>query len=821
MGHRKGQPRPSNEVFKSGALACAIGRLVLGAAFALPPLVSSVAHAQVDAQARGEQAHGYDIAGGSLEEALTRFGRESNVMLSFGTEVTAGLRSAGLHGSYTLRSGLDALLTGSGLHAVAQPNGSYVIQALPAPRSDDSTTLRPVTVTGQMESVADRVNPRTTLASKMALTQREIPQSVTVIPQQQIEEQSLRTLSDAVRFTPGLSIAQSDSERTNFYSRGFPIDTWLFDGIPSNQNLASIAPNLAMFDRVEILRGPDGLLNGFGSTGGAINLVRKRAPKSFHAAVELYGGTYDTLGGQLDAGGALNDEGSVRGRAVVAGESRDLAQDSTWRRDKSVYGTLEADPSPDTTLRIGGSYAKTEQKALWTGLPAYAGYRFLDVSRSTYIGADWNHNAYDIATGFAEAEHRLDNGWTTKLAFNYLKNRSSIRNGNVGGPVDPVTDEATIGSTKWKQNDEQQSVDAYASGPFELFGRTHQVTIGGSYQREELRVRNFYCSDINPFCQSTDVIAAAIAEPAFDGPVSDETTVIKQYGIYGSARFSLSDPLTLAVGGRATRWNSDFSPNPAANYWGDADRKIRIGTKFTPYAGLIYDLGDSYSLYTSYTSIFKPQSAYNRAGNLLEPLEGNQYEAGIKADYFAGRLNASLAGFRLTQKNRALDDPDFPNQGYSVAQGKARSKGIELTLTGELQQAWTVFGGYTYTDTEYLDSSTNQDGIGFSNIAPRHLLKLWTSYRLSGALERFSIGGGTYLSSGTSARDAGGKLEQSGYATVDLRLGYQINPQLSAAINASNMFDRKYYEYIGFTGGSVFYGNPRCVLLTLRYSLPE
>ncbi len=164
-----------------------------------------------------------------------------------------------------------------------------------------------------------------------------------------------------------------------------------------------------------------------------------------------------------------------------------------------------------------------------------------------------------------------------------------------------------------------------------------------------------------------------------------------------------------------------------------------------------------------------------------------------------------------------MSDPRFPNEGDYVAAGKARSKGIELKATGNITPDWTVLAGYAYSDAYYMDSSTNPDGLSFSRTKPKHLFKLWTNYRLPGKLDKFSIGGGAFISSGISASDGIGTVRQGGYATVDMRLGYQISKQLSASLNVTNLFDRKYYDSVVTTG--FMWGTGRQVLLNLRYAM--
>lgn len=775
-----------------------------------------VAHAQASvgqSTARAAATRTYDIPAGPLDGVLAQFVSESGTPLASSAEMVRGRHSDGLHGAYAVNAGLQTLLAGTGLEAVPQADGSYSLQtaavALPATNVKDS-----------LDGAGSKSpNPSTTVGSKTPLTQREIPQSVTVIPQEQIQQQSLQTLDDAMRYAPGVTVFHGDSDRSNYYARGFAIDTWLLDGVPTTQNLTSVAPDLAIYDRVEVLSGPDGLLNGFGSPGGSVNLVRKRAPSVFTASADVFGGTGSHAGADVDIGGPLNDAGTLRGRVVASDSYQHLVQDTTWRRDKTFYGTLEADVTSSTTVRLGASYNRIDSKQAWVADPIYAStYAPVPISRSTYLGAPWNHDTSTITTAFLDIEQKLANNWKAKLAFNHIESRYSVLNESILGAASD-DNQVTYDADNFKFKDTQDSLDLFVDGPFKFLGREHHLTFGASYERENLKQTNYYCSDATRFCEFTGNVYTAdlSAEPAFDGVVYGRSTVTNQYGLYGNARISLADPLTLVVGARATWWNESYYPVAGENPFGDTATHYSVKGKVTPYAGLIFDLNDTYSVYASYTGIFVPQADTDVAGNLIKPIEGSQYEVGIKGEYLGGRLNTSAALFMLTEQNRAMSDPRYPDQGYYIATGRARSKGLELKVTGNLTADWTVFGGYTYNDTYYMDASTNPDGVGFSQISPKHQFKLWTNYRLPGHLNKVSIGGGTLVTSGESATDGTGTVRQGGYATVDLRLGYQISKPLSAAVNVTNLFDRKYYDSINV--GNLCWGAGREVLLTLRYAM--
>ncbi|MFT3815826.1 MAG: TonB-dependent siderophore receptor [Acidovorax sp.] len=781
------------------------------------------AHAQSSSAGVSGAPVSFHLAVQPLSQALSNWALQTGVQLIVQPALVAGKTAPAVSGTLTPNQALDRLLAGSGL-AAAREGNAVVIKAAVAPAG--SATLPVVTVTGAVDPEAVRLNPPTSIGSKTPLTQREIPQSVTVISQEQIEQQNMRTLSDALLYTPGVTVAQSDSERPDYYSRGFVINTWMLDGLPTTQYLTSAPLNLAMFDRVEVLKGPDGLMSGFGTAGGTVNLVRKRAPSTFIASAELLGGTHLDVGGTLDVGGPINEAKTLRGRVVANVENQDLIWDTSWRHDRLLYGTLEADLTPSTLLRVGASYGEADQRANWTGSMAYAtpinGTYQLFGSPSTNLSAPGGHNRYSSATVFAELEQKLAAGWSAKLGFNHLENQSSVLNYTGMGLVDNATNLQSVSADKWHQKDNQDSVDAFVTGPLQLFGRTHALTFGASYTRENWRRQNNYCgpdesSSGDRWCDGTMTLFELqnAPMPSFNGPASQASLVTNQYGLYANGRFSLADPLTLILGARATWWDTSNYSEPDHTLTGSS----RISGKVTPYTGLIYDINKNYSAYVSFASIFNPQDAQDYQGKVLPPLEGAQYEAGIKGEHLNGKLNTSLAVFQLTEQNRAISDPRYPNQGYSIATGRARSQGIELTATGHLTEDWTLFGGYTYTDAKYLDDSANANGVGFSSIAPRHLLKLWTNYRLPGELNKFTIGGGVKFSSRIWATDgAGNYLRQGSVATFDLRAAYQINDRLSASISVTNLFNRTYLSSMETPYGG-FYGAPRQVLFKLRYAL--
>ncbi len=777
------------------------------------------AHAQA-APAAAEARHDFDIPAGSLDQALIRFGQQSGAALSVDAQVTAGLNSPGLRCSYTRAEALTRLLAGTGTEAVRDASGEYTLRKLPASQSTGGVaTLPAIAVTGnEIDPVAQRVNPPTSIGSKVPLTQREIPQSVSVLTQEQLQDQKINTLDDAMRRAPGVFTQKDDSARAEYFSRGFPIDNFQIDGTPVASSLAANTQNLTGYDRVEVLRGPAGLLNSIGGPGGAINMVRKKPTRDPMLTAGASFGSYGDYRQDVDASSALNEDGTLRGRIAGALVNQDTPRKGAHRNDGSVYGVLEYDLTPSTLLRAGVNYDRQSFRDQYDGYPTYSDGSFLKDAKRLYLGADWNRQTYTTTNYFADLEQKLGNEWVGKFSVSHLEYDFNGKMSSPSDAVDPSTNTVLMRQIYGQGNDKQDSADAYVSGPYWLLGRRHQLTVGANYLHERLFQSNQYISLTDLFgYTSTSIYDVNIPEPVFDGPLYQRTTTTATTGIFANTRVSLADPLTLVLGGRMTWWSSEFKPDPDANFLNAPGTDDSITAHFTPYAGLIYDIDPHHSVYGSYTQIFQPQSQRDAEGQLLKPLSGDQYELGIKGEYLNGKVNAGLAVFQITQKNRALLDRSDPLGNTYIPQGKARARGIEATVSGEIQPGWDVMAGYTYTATKYLDDSSNT-GSNFSGIAPKHMFKLWTNYHLPDQLNKWSVGGGVYVTSNFYNDYFGPRIAQGGYATVDGKIAYQLTPHTQVALNVFNIFNRGYYERVGDETGGNWLGAPRTFMLTLRAS---
>ncbi|MBG4387061.1 Fe(3+)-pyochelin receptor FptA [Pseudomonas aeruginosa] len=677
-------------------------------------------------------------------------------------------------------------------------------------RKDGETELPDMVISG--ESTSATQPPGVTTLGKVPLKPRELPQSASVIDHERLEQQNLFSLDEAMQQATGVTVQPFQLLTTAYYVRGFKVDSFELDGVPALLgNTASSPQDMAIYERVEILRGSNGLLHGTGNPAATVNLVRKRPQREFAASTTLRAGRWDRYRAEVDVGGPLSASGNVRGRAVAAYEDRDYFYDVADQGTRLLYGVTEFDLSPDTLLTVGAQYQHIDSITNMAGVPMAKDGSNLGLSRDTYLDVDWDRFKWDTYRAFGSLEQQLGGGWKGKVSAEYQEADSRLRYAGSFGAIDPQTgDGGQLTGAAYKFKSIQRSLDANLNGPVRLFGLTHELLGGVTYAQGETRqdtarFLNLPNTPVNVYRWDPH----GVPRPQIGQYTSPGTTTTTQKGLYALGRIKLAEPLTLVVGGRESWWDQD---TPATRF--------KPGRQFTPYGGLIWDFARDWSWYVSYAEVYQPQADRQTWNSEpLSPVEGKTYETGIKGELADGRLNLSLAAFRIDLENNPQEDPDHPgppNNPFYISGGKVRSQGFELEGTGYLTPYWSLSAGYTYTSTEYLKDSQNDSGTRYSTFTPRHLLRLWSNYDLPWQDRRWSVGGGLQAQSDYSVDYRGVSMRQGGYALVNMRLGYKIDEHWTAAVNVNNLFDRTYYQSLSNPNWNNRYGEPRSFNVSLR-----
>ena len=814
-------------------LTVALHLLLLGGSVGL---VSGAPAALAQTAPAAEQAsRSYDIPSGPLSSVLTRFSREAGVFLVGAGRAAEGRTSPGLKGTYTTQAGLVTLLGDTGLEAVRQSDGSFGLRAAtprPAPASAPETTptggatLPSVTVTsersreGTSEGTGSYQARFSGTATKLDLSPRETPQTITTITRQQMDDAGLISLDDALKSVSGVFSQEQGSAGATYFSRGFNLQAQI-DGMaaPAGLNSGNRSPKFdnAFLDRVEVLQGAAGLLAGAGSPGGTVNLVRKRPTETFQAQAEVQLGSWNARRFVADVSGPLVESGRIRGRVVALDDRSDSFTNYIFRDRSAVYGVVEADLSPSTLLSASVQHQKDTSLNHFGG-PFASNGSDANLPRSSFWGDSNYRLARDYTIYTLGLMQRLAGEWALKISYSRQRSLNDIANFNsLTGSLNVNTGNGLSIASRSRSNAavlRADTLDVYASGPFSLLGRKHELVLGmngATYEDESIGTG--YASRAIP-------INVYNFDPASLGPVADVAAIRTEskttnLGLYTVARWNLTDSLKLITGARVSNYEVENAITGRV--------APKSSGEVTPYAGLVYDLNAQYSAYLSYSDIFNPQSQRSVDGNVLDPVVGANYEAGIKGELLDRRLNVSAAVFRLDQSNLADRDDSIPiNPGNAcggtcyTAAGKVVSQGLDFGLNGQVGRNLNLAAGYTYMNAEYKAGA--QQGQRYATELPQHNLRFAASYRLADT--GWSVGGNVAATS--EIRRSGGTgasawtIRQGAVVLFGLSAKYQISPKTQVLVAVSNLTDRSYRSLYSLNYSP--YGEPRRVSVNLKHT---
>ncbi|MDR5867392.1 TonB-dependent siderophore receptor [Halomonas koreensis] len=696
-----------------------------------------------------------------------------------------------------------------------------------AEETESAKALETVTVEAEALSIVtegsdDYRVSRTSTATKLDLTPRETPQSVSTVTRAQIEDFKLHTLNDVLETTPGVTVERVETDRTYYSSRGFEISNLQVDGLrlPMPYNNVHGDIDTAVYDRVEVVRGATGLMSGSGNPAATVNFVRKRPTATPQVSVTGTLGSHDHRRLVLDVSGPLDDQGRVRGRLVASGLDTDSYLDRLHRERGVLYGVLEADLTDSTQLALGHTWQRNDTDgSMWGALPLYdSAGNPTDYDRSTSSAPDWSHWDTKTQRSFVELTQRLSEDWSLKGTVTHLDMLSDGEMLYIGNVPDASTgsipatyvnaDGDTVSSMTVSQYDrhlEQWVADIHAKGDVDLFERKHQLVLGTDWSQSRNQQVSLYggAPDGIPDLDEWDG-GYPQSETWYSDPDWTGDATIKQRSFYGTGKLDLAERWTAVVGARMSWLDT------VGDQYGSS-QDTTLDNELTPYAGLIYDLSDQASLYASYTEIFNPQTELDRSGQYLDPIEGASYELGLKADVFDGGADAALAVFRTEQNNVAQQDGKLNGRDVYKAADGITSEGVELTLAGELTPGWQASVGYTYLEIE------DADGEATNTYIPRHQVRATTSYRPA-SLEALKVGARLRWQDDIERErdNADGKTRQDAYALVDLMASYDFSDRLTGSLNVNNVTDEKYLTSLKWDQG--FYGAPRHVMASLTWS---
>ncbi|AYD03910.1 TonB-dependent siderophore receptor [Neorhizobium sp. NCHU2750] len=681
-------------------------------------------------------------------------------------------------------------------------------QAQQATGNSSAAQLQPIILEG---GSAGPVGPDKTIVAKDTATGTktdspivDISASVSVVTEKELEERKVDNLQQAVAYTSSVFTDEfgNDDRYDYIRIRGFDQTTLgtYRDGLAARIPAFFTASRLEPYglQRVEVLKGSTSTLFGLNGPGGLVNAITKRPQdEKFGEVYTSYGDGTKEVG--VDFGGPIDPDGVWTYRFTGLGKNGDLGWD--YSNDDRIYiaPALTIKPDEGTSLTILTDFYKRDGTGA-RGFPTGA-----DVDINTFIGEpDFNRfNTKQTDIGY-QFEHELNDNLTFRQNARY--SHVSLDYAEVYGasldPDDPRTAFTVDGRSNRYAIDNQLQYDT------DWHGGASKTLFGIDYANDNTRERIFW----DPAAGGIDIHDPVYCGASCINLVPYQNWRVRQQalGIYAQEELTLDDRWIFTLGGR---WDH---VNTKADYYLDGTQDDNTASAFTKRVGVTYKFTPNLAAYANYSESFQPivtptGNGYALTGT-LKPQEGEQYEIGLKyrPDGFDGLF--TLAFFDLTQTNVPSWISDLEQRQI----GKVGVRGVEFEGKAAIADNLNLTLAYSYWDAEIKEDGTDNVGNRPSRV-PRHLASAWLDYTIPGDGWRgdLNFGGGVrYI--GQTYGDDENTVSNGGYATFDAAIKYKVTKDVSLALNATNLFDRKYVATSYY--GTEYYGDRRKVVGTLKYS---
>lgn len=834
----------SRKTALSTALRAALCGLAIGA---LPTPATAQAQPAAAALPPGGEVKVFSVPAGPLDAALGQFARASGVDFSYDPDAIAGLETRGLSGNYSVASGLQKLLRGTGIAAVRQPGGGYTLRRDAAPSrpagAAAATTLPSLRVMG---SELDGYQPTLAASPKFTSQLRDIPKSVTVVPKQVIEDTGSTSLQDVLRTTAGITFAAGEggvplADRPVI--RGFnSTSNMLVDGM---RDIGAQSREVFNLEQIEVTKGPDSAYYGRGGGGGSINLVIKSPQQRNFVTGEFTAGTAPGARAVVDGNWQLSDHAAFR--LNVLGDTGHVAG-----RDEAVdYHKFGIAPSLSlglgTATRLNLNYYHLDDR----GMPDYGiplnpntGAPTHGAPHKAFYGLedrDFRETTTDIGT--LTIEHDLSSNLVLRNMTRSGRSTNSYvaTAPNGASPVFAEVNQAgTLQGTVFRQAKSQWTRTDTLANQTDVYGEfttgflKHNIDTGVEFSREKWNVDGWTVSSANasaalqsgsvPQCQAYPSLYGSGDCTSLYSPDPDDNwigTVRRNHNptYYKTDTRSayLFDSITLS---------EHWLVNTGVRWDGYRTRSSRGGVElarqrddFLNYQlGLVYKPVSYGSFYASVASASTPaalgSSDYDKvsaANRDLKPERSVAYELGTKWDVLDERLSLTAALFETRRKNAtvAVDATTVESVGES------RVKGFELGAEGNVTAAWKIFAGYTYLESEIVRGAYNDDNVGKPlPDTPRNSLSVWSTYQLQPA---WSVGGGAYYVDDRFGTACDRDCYAPEYWRVDAFGEWKASDHLKFRLNLQNLFDRRYYTKVHYFMGVPGPGRSAAVTAIVSY----
>lgn len=767
--------------------------------------------------------HHFDIPAQSLGSALQALAAQSGAPMFYAEQTAAGKQSRRLSGDYSTAEAADKLLADSGLvHSVAD-NGTVTVK--PAPQKPNTPVLNAMTVTGTAKTGDDPTAYKITNASTATKTDTPImdtPMSIQVIPKQVLKDQQAIRIKDGLKNVSGVFWA-TDPMYEGFQMRGFVSDgstTVYRNGL----RIRRAQHEVANLEQLEVIKGPAAAIYGRIEPGGLINVVTKKPLDTPYYSLEQQFGSYDLYRTTVDATGPINKDHSLLYRFNAAYQNNNLFIDTMDQERFFVAPSLTWKPNARTEANLNFEY-QHDTRTSYTGLPV-VGNRPANIPVNRYFGfgSDNETSVFDkLLIGF-DWSHQFNDNWKIQHRSHYYNLDYQINNSSFfSGPVNPANNRTAIRSVSTRPID---VTDTYATnidltGKFKLLGTQHQALAGFDYFWEKAENQGFAGNPApttyRPVVDIFNPVYGQVPLATAKNFNSFGTLTQSWYGTYFQDQITLFDKLHVMGGGRydwATRSSGSSSASIAAAQGNQSEVQ---NEKFSPRVGLVYQPWPWLALYGNYVeSLGGANTALASSGKPLDSETAQQHEVGFKTELFDKKMRTTVAFYELTKQNVATADPANPR--FAIQTGEARSRGIEMDVSGQVTDGLNLIASYAYTDTEITKDNRGDQGHRFWNV-PKNSGSFWAKYAVQKpSLRGLSFGAGTYLIGQREGNNAN-TWQMPGYVRVDALLGYAWkvgHSTVTTQLNVNNLLDKTIYESSAFGGFLAQPSAPRTFMGSIR-----
>jgi len=785
---------------KTTPLALAI-KLACGAAITLS--------ANAMAQQPSANSQNYRIEASPLAKCLNNFAAQSGLLLSADAKLTQGKRCTGITGTLSVEQALLKLLKNTGLQAVKQNDGSYLL----APVSV-TNVLATAQVSGLQETATGPVNgyiaKRSSTGTKTDTAIIETPQSISVVSSEFITAIQAESASDVLAYSAGVNnMVGADASVDNFTIRGFSAsgsDGSIYrDGLRAQVNVYDGAIEPYGLERLEVLKGPSSLLYGQASPGGIINTVSKRPTIEPLFEVGIALGNQNLRQLTLDFSDTITEDGDWSYRLTVLDRDSEAMTDYIDKNKTYIAPAIRWDISDKSNLTLLASYEKLLTAQIY-GLPVIGTVEESvngKISRNLLTGEP-DFTKFDAETKSVSYlfEHHFSEVLTLRNNTRYMETKVKV--GQVGLSQ---FDEISGVASRWAQN-RADSTDILATDlnlEYKLKSDRIEQTLllGLDYTdgyHDSARHRRTI-SDLNLF---NPVYGEPLGEPVVSPRSWAEST--KLYSVYLQDQITIDQKWLISLGGR-----QEWSELIESWLFTDTPKVKTTADAFTGRAGLIYLADNGLAPYFSYSESFQPQTGRDKHNNRFVPTTGQQYEAGLRYQATSSNTLITASIYELTQQNVLTQDPT--DEEFEVQTGEVRSRGFELEAKTSIGDNTNLLLAYSYIDARTTQSNVVDEIDERQRGIPYNQLSLWTDYNFTNLqLAGLSVGAGVkYVGSSTGPS---AEILVPAYTTVDAMISYQYIDWIFK-LNANNLFDK---TYVAVCTWGCFYGEERRVNASVKYN---